>query len=327
MISDEAYRSSTQYRHFSFPSKEKLNAQRARANANAQSRLPPEISYLTVDEDIELIDHYVTKLWELCRHFRAKSAVRVPLLSCRRLLTPSTQVAATSFLLRYYLHNTPLTIHPHSLYPTALFLASKTENEFIPLDRFKSHLPANLNIDESQITTLEFPLSTGIQFSFTIWSCLRALWGFGLEITTLLNEGAFPESIDKDRVKKVLDDARSWASESSRTDAQFLYTPPQIALACIRHYNKEIVRLFVDIKFPPGMGAAELGQRLLQTVEECEALIAERLGVIARRKGGEIEEIETKLARCIEVLDSMEHSAKRKADSADEREAKKSKSD
>jgi len=78
MISDEAYRSSTQYRHFSFPSKEELNAQRARANASAQSQLPPEISYLTVDEDIELVDHYVTKLWELCRHFRAKSSVRVP---------------------------------------------------------------------------------------------------------------------------------------------------------------------------------------------------------------------------------------------------------
>ena len=144
---------------------------------------------------------------------------------------------------------------------------------------------------------------------------------------TLLNEGAFPESIDKDHVRKVLDDARTWASESLRTDAQFLYTPPQIALACIRHYNEEIVRLFVEIKFPPGMGAPELGHRLLQTVEECEALIAERLRVIARRKGEEIEEIEAKLAKCIEASDSMEHSAKRKTDSADGREAKKTKLD
>jgi len=144
---------------------------------------------------------------------------------------------------------------------------------------------------------------------------------------TLLNEGAFPESVDKDHVRKVLDDARSWGSESLRTDAQFLYAPPQIALACIRHYDEEIVRLFLEIKFPLGMGAEELGQRLLQTVEECEALIVERLEVVARRKGEEIEEIEAKLARCNEVLDSMGHSAKRKTSSPDGREAKKSKSD
>ena len=78
MISDEAYRSSTQYRHFSFPSKEKLHAQRAKANAHARSQLPPETSYLTVEEEVELVDHYVTKLWELSGHFRAPSSVRVP---------------------------------------------------------------------------------------------------------------------------------------------------------------------------------------------------------------------------------------------------------
>jgi hypothetical protein len=78
MISDEAYRSSTQYRNFSFPSKEKLRAQRAKANADAASRLPPGTSYLTVEEEVELVDHYVTKLWELSHRFRAPSSLRVP---------------------------------------------------------------------------------------------------------------------------------------------------------------------------------------------------------------------------------------------------------
>lgn len=143
---------------------------------------------------------------------------------------------------------------------------------------------------------------------------------------TLLNEGALPESVDKDHVNKVLDDARTWALESLRTDAQFLYTPPQIALACIRHYDEEIVRLFVAVKFPDGTGSEGLGQRLLQTIKECEGLIAERLGVIARRNQEVIGVIETKLARCKEVLDSLEPSAKRKADSPEAREAKKPKS-
>ena len=143
---------------------------------------------------------------------------------------------------------------------------------------------------------------------------------------TLFNEGGFPDSIDKDHVRKVLDDARTWALESLRTDAQFLYTPPQIALACIRHYDEDIVRMFVGTKFPDRTGSGELGQRLLQVVEECEGLIAERLGVIARRDEKEIEAIEAKLARCKLALGSMP-SAKRKGDSPDGREVKKPKSE
>jgi hypothetical protein len=104
-----------------------------------------------------------------------------------------------------------------------------------------------------------------------------------------------------------------------------LYTPPQIALACIRHYDEEIVPLFVETKFPDGKGAEELGQKLFQAVVECEALIAERLEVIARRDEKKIEVLEAKLARCKEVLDSISP-AKRKVDLPDEREVKKLKS-
>lgn len=99
MISDEAYRSSTQYRHFSFPSKEKLYAQRAKANANARSQLPQETSYLTVDEEVELVDHYVTKLWDLCRHFKTPSYVRVFSSLCcpsADILTRQQQPASSS---------------------------------------------------------------------------------------------------------------------------------------------------------------------------------------------------------------------------------------
>src|SRR5436190_15139196 len=77
---------------------------------------------------------------------------------------PTPQATATSFLLRYYLHNTPLTTHPKYLILTALFLAAKTENAFLPLEYFKQQLPAS--VDSSQLTSLEFPLSSGLQFSY-----------------------------------------------------------------------------------------------------------------------------------------------------------------
>src|SRR5271167_2860253 len=104
MISDDPYRTSSQYRLFSYPSQEDLLAQRSQTNTQSRSQLPPESIYLTVTEEIELIDFYVGKLWHLCRLFKVPSHVKVshPPQNSKLML----QATATSFLLRYYLHDT-----------------------------------------------------------------------------------------------------------------------------------------------------------------------------------------------------------------------------
>lgn len=239
-------------------------------------------------------------------------------------------------MLRYYLHNTPLTTHPKHLMLTALFLAAKTENFFIPIQYFKDQLPSS--IDTSQLTTLEFPLSAGLQFSFTVWSCLRPLWGFGLDLSELINEGAL--SLDKDALLKVMDDSRQWALESLRTEAQFLYTPPQIALSCLFHFDKSLVRDFLAIKFPSGrtlsvgQGKTEdAAEVLLKTVAECDLLITERLGVIQGRSKEDtvslVKGIDKKLWQCRKLVDVSDGSdtGKRKAESPDDREVKKPKAE
>ena len=202
---------------------------------------------------------------------------------------------------------------------TALFLAAKTENAFIPIQYFKSQLPAS--VDTSQLTSLEFPLSQGMQFSYTVWSCLRPLWGFGLDITDLLNEGAL--DFDKDTLMRILDDARQWGMESLRTEAQFLFTPPQIALSCIFHYSPDLVQEFLAIKFPPGRvlspvaAAGEEGRVkqedardvLLRTIEACDELISERINVVRGRTKEEtvnlVKGIDKKLYQSRKMLGSM----------------------
>ena len=202
---------------------------------------------------------------------------------------------------------------------TALFLAAKTENAFIPIQYFKSQLPAS--VDTSQLTSLEFTLSQGMQFSYTVWSCLRPLWGFGLDITDLLNEGAL--DFDKDTLMRILDDARQWGMESLRTEAQFLFTPPQIALSCIFHYSPDLVQEFLAIKFPPGRvlspvaAAGEEGRVkqedardvLLRTIEACDELISERINVVRGRTKEEtvnlVKGIDKKLYQSRKMLDSM----------------------
>ena len=181
-------------------------------------------------------------------------------------------------------------------------------------------------------------MAAGIQFSFTVWSCLRPLWGFGLELIELVNEGAL--EFDKDDVRKILDDARQWASKSLRTDAQFLYTPPQIALSCIFHFNVELVRRFLSIKFPPGriLSRPHLTQTIEDTTQEdaahklmdiiitCDTLISDRLKVVDARSKEEVTAIDKKLWQCRKLLDSVESTldtAKRKSASPDGRQVKK----
>jgi len=229
---------------------------------------------------------------------------------------------------------------------TALFLASKTENHFIPIEYFKAQLPTS--VDSSQLTSLEFPLSSGVQFSYTVLSCLRPLWGFGLEILALVDEGAL--DYEKSSVKKIMDESRQWAQESLRTEAQFLYTPPQIALACIFHYNEELVREFLKIKFAPGTMLSpvvndndivklENGQqkdaveKLVGVVVACDALITERLEIIqARNKEDEhnlVKGIDKKLWQCKKILDVQDSSGnstpKRKAPSPEQMDVKRPK--
>src|SRR5436190_18397772 len=123
MISDEPYRTSTQYRLFSYASPKDLFAQRSKANSHSRSQLSPDSTYLTVSEEIELIDYYVSKLWDLCRLFKVPSHVKVllPLLlpeftrvlptgRCNKLPTPL-------LLTQHPINNASQISHPNSFIP------------------------------------------------------------------------------------------------------------------------------------------------------------------------------------------------------------------
>ena len=166
----------------------------------------------------------------------------------------------------------------------------------------------------------------------------------------LLNEGAL--NFDKDTLLGILDDARQWGMKSLRTDAQFLYTPPQIALACMFHYSPSLVEHFLAIKFPPGrvlspiagedntagegrMKQEDAREVLLRTVKECDDFVSERIKVVEGRTKEEtvnlVKGIDKKLYQSKKALDSVEggeemDTAKRKTGSpAEDRETKRAK--
>src|SRR5271169_4598854 len=90
MLSDAVYRTSSQYRLFSFPSPEALSTHRQRnilKSAKQLSGSDSSVEYLTSDEEIELVDYYVSKLWDFCRLFKVSSQIKVSTPACPEKLT------------------------------------------------------------------------------------------------------------------------------------------------------------------------------------------------------------------------------------------------
>src|SRR5579862_357084 len=87
MISDVPYRTSTQYRLFSFPSKESLHLHRSQNTQKSAAQLPPGTNYLTTEEESEIVDFYVGRLWNFCGLFKVSSNVKVNNPSIRSKLT------------------------------------------------------------------------------------------------------------------------------------------------------------------------------------------------------------------------------------------------
>ena len=85
MISDEPYRTSSQYKKFSYPSKEALYEQRAQNTRKSAAQLSSAsgsggsvtTAYLTTEEEAELVDFYIGRLWNFCGLFKVSSNVKV----------------------------------------------------------------------------------------------------------------------------------------------------------------------------------------------------------------------------------------------------------
>jgi len=113
--------------------------------------------------------------------------------------------------------------HPKNVMLTALFLATKTTNNPISLEAYTSHIPKT---SQSDVLDLEFLVAQSLAFEFAVWHAHRALWGIWLDLQSL------PDS-SVDRPQAIYDTALSHVRASRLTDAELIYTPSQIAIACM----------------------------------------------------------------------------------------------
>ena len=216
-----------------------------------------------------------------------------------------------------------MTYHPKEMMPSALFLATKTENNYISLKNFAEKLPKST--PESVIAP-EFLLTQGLRFTFDVRHPQRGLEGGFMELMALCR-GQYqpvagtemkPSDLQKSMVKLEpakeglmvtrsigdvitrIQTAHGKAKDVLKTtallsDAYFLYTPSQIWLAAFLLADNPLARFYLDTK----LRASSIKPKLMITLQAC----AEVLQTSVSAKPGpeemqELKRIDKKLYKC-----------------------------
>ncbi|KAI9679064.1 MAG: hypothetical protein M1829_001734 [Trizodia sp. TS-e1964] len=317
MSEDDIYRASTQYRLWSY-SPTSLTALRAATNSSAVGRVraaierarttqaaaaaagpevpnndevgdrdldAPGIDCLTAAEELKLVSHYCLETVKLA-DFLA--------------LPTNLKATAVQYLKRFYLSNSPMTYHPKSIMPTAIFLATKTENHYIGLKAFAAKLE---NMTAEDIIAPEFLLTQGLRFTFDVRHPHRGLEGGFMELLALADGAwrggdawpaeqrhnavfALMERGERGEVKTRIRGAHSRAKDLLKgaamfSDAYFLYSPAQIWLAAVLAVDEDLATFYI---------------------------VAKKVELAAGRSRGlaAMEQLLRKLRACVEVLQACE---------------------
>ncbi|GAC95775.1 hypothetical protein PHSY_003351 [Pseudozyma hubeiensis SY62] len=284
-----SYAQTSQGRNWRF-SHSKLSSIRSAINASARDRLstlwaeessstsPSTIPFLSVSDELSLITYYLVKVSQIVH------ALRLPEL---------VEATATTFVKRFYLRNTVMDFHPKNIVITCIFLASKAENYPLNLSDFARKLAgrqANENralVEENRkvVLELEFLVSQSLNFEYGVTGAHRSMYGLLLDIQAMEKV-----KVGREEVHMLAAEAHGKLGKSRLTDAEFVYTPSQIALACVRMVEpkgKEVVTSWLDWKEELARNAGlEAKKRRVQVREQETARAAKAKIALARRLKG-----------------------------------------
>lgn len=230
-----------------------------------------------------------------------------------------------------------MTYHPKQMMPSALFLATKTENHYTSLNSFASKLPKTTSED---VLAPEFLLTQGLRFTFDIRHPQRGLEGGFMELSALatgdysapLEASATYDTLQQKKTSTALQQemlrlepaikgnpkARTTQDLKARiqnahgktkevlktsallTDAYFLYTPSQIWLAALLLVDKPLALFYLDTKLPT---SDSIKPKLIVTLQTCVELLQSsewaNLGEAEMKlKKKELTKIDKKLYEC-----------------------------
>ncbi|KAI4250842.1 MAG: hypothetical protein LQ352_005217 [Teloschistes flavicans] len=330
MTEDDFYRTSTQYRLWSF-TPESLASLRATTNATAaagvkaafrslkayaehqhpsqdgSAAVGQEVDCLTIAEEQKIVSYYCLQT-----------------LSFVDFCEYPTKATAVQYLKRFYLTNSPMTYHPKEIMPTAVYLAMKSEDNFHYVRSFAEKLP---NITTEDILAPEFLLTQGLRFTFDVRHPFHGLEGGFMELLAYANGkgqggpltkespkeirdimlGLAPppgSSTKSDNVKELIvriQNAHGKAKETLKTsalltDAYFLFTPSQIWLSTLLLVDEPLARFYLETKIP---ATSDLRVRLFTTLQRCAVMLrSSPAAQPGKEEKRELKRIDKKLAQC-----------------------------
>ncbi|SPO26220.1 related to Cyclin H [Ustilago trichophora] len=241
---------------------------------NASTSASTSIPFLSVSDELALITYYLNKVTQIT------NALRLPEL---------VESTAITYVKRFYLTNTCMDFHPKNIVITCIFLASKAENYPLNLKDFARKLAGKAAgdakaVEENRkiVLELEFLVSQSLKFEYGVRGALRGLYGLMLDLQQSLDGGL----LGREKVHKLAADAHAKLAQARLTDAEFIYTPSQIALACLWAVEggKEIVSKWLDVKESRARTVALGAKARRQALRESETARAAKAKIAQARR-------------------------------------------
>lgn len=182
--------------------------------------------------------------------------------------------------------------------PSAIFLATKTENHYTSLKTFVSKLPKTTAED---VVAPEFLLTQGLRFTFDVRHPQRGLEGGFMELLALATgKSQTAASFDKTPIQLQEDMMKIGPAKGAKTaiktvgdlkvriqsahgrakdvlktsalltDAYFLYTPAQIWLSTLLLVDEPLALFYLDVKVPT---QSSMKPKLVSTLRACAEVL------------------------------------------------------
>lgn len=317
---DDLYRTSTQYRLWSF-SPEGLAALRANTHSIAVQRARQyttdddgsEPEHLSEEEELRLIQKYTDTLRITADHLKIPQTVKA---------------TAAQYLKRFYLSNSCMTYPPKDIYKTVLYLAAKTENAA----QVVSDYARRISTEPEMVLAPEYKVMQALRFTLEVRHPFRGLKGVHAEMLNAAEglvagvvDGKSGEDVQREmlglamprqedrtpfvppkggkmngkelerRVNAAYDAAKKLLDGPAMlTDVYFLYTPSQMVLAALHLSDEPMTSHYLGTKFSLD---SPIRQKVMVTIHSCADMLAsyDTDSVLTKDERAELEK---KLERC-----------------------------
>lgn len=177
---------------------------------------------LTPNEESHLVRSYLVTLKEFCRKFQPP-------------MRKSVIATAFIYMKRFYLHESCASYHPKNIGITCAYLACKVDEFNVSIDQFLKNVNGDCRKAQKTVLSNELLLMKKLNFHLTVHLPFRAVEGFQIDI-----RAKFTDSNTWDRLEAMTAEIDDYLDKSMFTDACFLYTPSQIALASVCHAAEKV---------------------------------------------------------------------------------------